>query len=236
MGAEHSGPTAAVDEFFARLMDLVTPWVNVVLGLYAQGDPSRREVDEAMGPLASAVLAGRELDIIGAGFVAAAGALRDAEWHMAWWQGADAERLLIEGEDVASEAYARREWFVVPLETGRAHATGPYVDFLCTDEYTVTTTAPVMAGARAIGVVGADVLASSLERTLGPALRRVAPRAHLVNGHGRVIVSADPRVAAGTLLLADGAGSNDAGREVATQGGPARLFPCAALDLAVVIA
>lgn len=101
----------------------------------------------------------------------------------------------------ADETYSRREWFTVPLEPGAGHITGPYVDFLCTDEYTLTFTVPVTARGRIVGVAGVDIFVESIEDLLLDRLREIDPRATLINGVGRVVVSADPQLAAGRLLI-----------------------------------
>jgi hypothetical protein len=76
--------------------------------------------------------------------------------------------------------------------------TGPYVDYVCTDEYVVTSTAPVLVAGRMVGVVGVDTLVETLEETLLPI---VGPaEATVVNDHGRVLASADHRLDAGTVL------------------------------------
>ncbi len=137
---------------------------------------------------------------LGAGYVAALDALTDRPLYLAWWQGDD-QQLLGESAAPASGApfdYTRREWFRVPEETGRRHLTGPYVDFVCTDEYVVTCTMPAVVDGRMVGVVGADILVETLEDLLLAPLSEVG--ATLVGEHGRSIVSADHRVAPGTLL------------------------------------
>lgn len=101
----------------------------------------------------------------------------------------------------AGETYSRREWFTVPLEPGAGHITGPYVDFLCADEYTLTFTVPVTARGRIVGVAGVDIFVESIEDLLLDRLREIDPRATLINGVGRVVVSADPQLAAGRLLI-----------------------------------
>lgn len=196
--------TRAAEEYFGGMIQAVQPWIPRIARLFTPAaPPTRRDIDAEIEDLATALLTRPGSQLVGAGFVAAPGVLADAQWHMAWWQGARAERLLTDGEDAAGEAYARREWFVRPIEQGVAHLTGPYVDFLCTDEYTVTVTMPVVVAGVNVGVVGADVLAATLENGLASELRSVSARAALLNSHGRVIVSADPLVAAGTLLPAD---------------------------------
>ena len=94
-----------------------------------------------------------------------------------------------------------------PPGTGEGHITGPYVDFLCTDEYTLTLAVPVTANGTIVGVAGADVLVETIELLLMDRLKDIDPRATLLNGSGRVIVSADPQLAAGALLVRGWQGS-----------------------------
>ena len=42
--------------------------------------------------------------------------------------------------------------------TGTRHLTGPYVDYVCTDDYTITVTTPVRVDGEMVGVVGTDAL------------------------------------------------------------------------------
>lgn len=171
---------------------------------------SRLEGAFAAGPVdAATALAAVEADaralldagtVLGAGYVAAPDALTDRTLYLAWWQGDD-QQLLGESEAPASGApfdYTRREWFRVPAETRRRHVTGPYVDYVCTDEYVVTCTVPVLADGRMVGVAGADVLVETLEELLLRPLSQAG--ATLVGEHGRVVVSADHRIAPGTVL------------------------------------
>jgi len=103
--------------------------------------------------------------------------------------------------------YTVLPWFAVPRETGARHVTGPYVDWLCTEEYTLTFTVPLFgAGRQYLGVVGADIVNSWLERRLLPLLHRVGQQAALVNAEGRVVVANHPCLVAGAVThRADGA-------------------------------
>lgn len=198
-----SDPRDGVVGFFESLMEDLRLWAAGMGPLF--GDlphaPSQRDVDGVVHPLATELLDRGDLPLVGAGFVAAHGEVSDAAWHMAWWQGEKQERLLMLTMESAGETYSRREWFTVPLETGAGHITGPYVDFLCTDEYTLTFTVPVTARGRIVGVAGADIFVESIEDLLLDGLREIDPRATLINGVGRVVVSADPQLAAGRLLI-----------------------------------
>jgi hypothetical protein len=181
--------------------------------ILAELDRMRTEVAAlfASGPVTSDELSAQveagtleflqDLNLLGGGFVVAPDALSDRRLYLAWWQGA--------GRDFLGEAevpgtgevidYTRQPWFRVPERTGRLNVAGPYVDFVCTDEYVLTTTLPVYADGRLVGVAGADTSVETLETMLLPGLREAG--ATLVNSHGRVVVSADPHLATGEALI-----------------------------------
>ena len=148
--------------------------------------------------------------VVGAGFIAAPRALADQEFGFEWWTTAIEGRpsQLFISLDPASDYfldYTRQSWFTVPRDTGHRHITGPYVDYLCTDEYTLTFTVPVRGRRSFDGVVGADVFVAEFERVVAPGLRALVTgsgsgRAALVNAQGRVIVSASARQPTGSLV------------------------------------
>jgi hypothetical protein len=144
--------------------------------------------------------------VIGAGFVAAPGALTDQEFGFGWWtRDGDATEQLVISFDPASDEfldYTRQSWFTVPRDTGRRHINGPYVDYLCTDEYTLTFTVPVSGPRAFAGVVGADIYVREFEHAVLPKLRALGEPAALVNAQGRVIVSTSARQATGSLVRA----------------------------------
>jgi hypothetical protein len=188
----------AVTRLFADLLADIEATRDVVEQLFATGPVDSAAVQEAVEPRARALL-DRGI-ALGAGYVAARDVLVDRSLYLAWWQGED-QQLLGESEAPATGDpfdYTRREWFRVPEQTGHRHVTGPYVDYVCTDEYVVTTTVPVRAGGRTVGVVGADVLVEALEDRLLATM--AAAGATLVGDHGRSMVSADHRLAPGTLV------------------------------------
>lgn len=197
--------TALFEDLFADIETIRTAIVaaltdgpvSAATALLAVEPPARKLLDRGMA--------------LGAGFVAGRGGLSDRSLYLAWWQGEE-QQLLGEADSPASGDpfdYTRREWFRVPVETGRRHVTGPYVDYVCTDEYVVTSTLPVIVGGRAYGVVGADVHAEVLEDRLLPLMREHG--ATLVGAQGRVVVSADHRRASGSLLDLAGRGIHRCG-------------------------
>jgi len=132
-----------------------------------------------------------------------AGLLGPERSYIAWWQGPDLEHVdaLANFSPNSISRYVKAEWFRIPVETGRAHVTGPYVDFLCTDEYVLTFTHPVFTrpDGPVAGIVGIDVTVQRLERGAMAALRRIGGRATLANADGRAIVSAASDIDAGDL-------------------------------------
>jgi len=189
-----------VESYFGELFDDLERMRGRLTELFATHPVSSSLAGNTIEPLALLMLEREQ--IVGAGFVAAPDALSDRRLYLAWWQG-DNQQLLAESAAPASGDpldYTRHEWFRTPLRTGRRHITGPYVDFVCTDEYVVTSTVPVLVGGAMVGVVGADTLVETLETMLLPILRQAGNRATLVNHMGRAVVSADPHTATGTLV------------------------------------
>ena len=208
------GCVEAVDRTFGRVFERINSWRTLIEAYvdHQDGAPSVEGLDSVVESITVPELSVDGALMIGAGFVAAPGFLVDAPWHLAWWLGhantfgigsADPTiRRLLADEDPTSESfrdYTTLEWWRVPTTTGERHITGPYVDYLCTDDYTLTLTAPVHNGTRVIGVVGADLYVNDVERALLPHVRGLAA-ATIVNASGRVVVSTDAHRPTGSLL------------------------------------
>lgn len=148
--------------------------------------------------------------LVGAGLVVSPGVLDDARHWMQWWSrdGTGEPRRLhpeLDPEEESFYDYTVLPWFAVPRDTGRRHVTGPYVDWLCTQEYTLTFTTPLFGshpqrGRCHLGVVGADIVASWLERRLLPLLHRMDAPVALVNAEGRVVVANRPELVTGAVV------------------------------------
>ncbi|TDD80610.1 hypothetical protein E1293_20330 [Actinomadura darangshiensis] len=132
--------------------------------------------------------------VCGLGFIAAPRLLADAAWYLEWWQTGPAGRpsqLLrdLNPESSALYDYTRWEWFTGPEGGAEKTVCGPYVDYLCSDEYVLTLSAPVHAAGTFVGVAAADVFARTFENEVVPALRRIPAPAFVVNAPGRVMAS-----------------------------------------------
>jgi hypothetical protein len=188
----------AVTDLFEKLFADLELMRAALVELFSQGPVESAAVVAAVEPDARALL--DKGMVLGAGYVAARDALDDKSLYLAWWQG-ETRQLLGDPDTPAMSDpldYTRREWFRTPEMSGERHVTGPYVDYVCTDEYVVTSTDPVVVDGRMVGVVGADTLVETLERMLLPILREAG--ATLVNDHGRTVASTDLRIAAGTIV------------------------------------
>lgn len=219
--AEIDDCITAVSATFASVFNQIESWRESIESLVAAEDGAitAAQIDEFTETL---VVPGLTVDgalIIGAGFVATPGFLVDSEWHLAWWLGhsntfgigsADPSiRRLEAEEDPSSQSfrdYTTLEWWRVPAATLARHITGPYVDYLCTDDYTLTLTMPATHEGSMIGVVGADLYVNDIERTLLPHVRAIGRPATVINSSRRVVVSTDPHRATGSILREDALG------------------------------
>ena len=196
---------AELDATIAGIEHRLTEWAAYTGAALAamSGKVTGTAVDKLIRPVVEELVQLPGGYAAGAGFIANAGLLGPERSYIAWWQGPDLEHVdaLANFSPNSISRYVKAEWFRIPVETGRAHVTGPYVDFLCTDEYVLTFTHPVFTrpDGPVAGIVGIDVTVQRLERGAMAALRRIGGRATLANADGRAIVSAASDIDAGDL-------------------------------------
>lgn len=208
-GTDTSATQAAaeiVQEYFSTpirsLLEWVDPFAEQVEESRHSGHLTRTRLDDLVEPYALATLDLAVVPVYGAGFIAAIDLLPDAHSHLAWWQGADRRQLVLASQSVNKEDidYSALEWYRVPMATGMPHVAGPYVDYLCSDEYTITIAAPAEIGGERIGVAGLDLLVEAVERELTPRLTALGRKVTLTNSVGRVVLSTDHQWATGDSL------------------------------------
>ncbi len=206
--AEPDAQVLALAERVARLCESTFAAVEGLRGVAAQLFPAAGP--EAVAPIADVVRPVLETPgtpLVGAGLIVAPGVVPGVGHWMEWWHrgpGGDAavQRLEPELDPEADDFwdYTQLPWFAIPRDTGARHVTGPYVDALCTTEYTLTFTMPLLSTRREfLGVVGADIVVEWLERRLLPLLHRTGRTAALVNAENRVVAANHPSLVTGAV-------------------------------------
>lgn len=213
-----------VTEVFTAILDRVSSWRDDIVRSTSARKPTTRELDELIESLVVPSLSTASTNISGAGFVAAPGYLPDSYWHLSWWLGelssiggkTGVEHPIRRLEAVTDPTsgqfrdYTNLEWWRIPERTGAPHITGPYVDYLCTDDYTLTVTMPVYSApthsapthseSALIGMAGVDSSVKHIESLLLPQLFAIGCAATVVNASARVVASSDPHRASGSIL------------------------------------
>lgn len=147
-----------------------------------------------------------DVQINGAGFVAAPGALADANLHLEWWREGMKPGHFIplkvnlnEGGDTFYD-YPGMPWFYKPEREGVGHVIGPYVDMMGVDMYICTFSLPIIHGQAFIGIAGADVPLNTLEAVVVPHLMGYEDPIILVNDDLRIISSNSPAYLVGEFF------------------------------------
>jgi hypothetical protein len=224
---ERSTHAAIVTDYFGRAIAELATWqsrlADELRDARSSGPMTTDVLDGLVAPYAYRAFDAVDLPVYGAGFIAAVDSLSDARSHLAWWQGAHRTQLVLAAQSINKQHidYSELEWYRVPLETGAAHVAGPYVDYLCSDEYTITVAAPVVLDDAFVGVAGLDLLIDQVERDLTPRLAALGDDISIVNGVGRVLLSTSPRRETGDSIRRE---ALDA----------LRRFPCPGMALEVV--
>ncbi|GAB3596538.1 cache domain-containing protein [Angustibacter peucedani] len=219
----------AVDDVGDRVHGLLDGLRTAVAEAFSGGVAPTRE-GLSIEDLAAAALRLPDLPLVGAGYVAAPGALSDVPYWLEWWTtdrdvpAPTVERLQVQTDPRADDFrdYTALAWFAGPRDDGMAHLTGPYVDYLCTDEYTLTFTQPVLVDDRFVGVVGADLHVRGLEASVLPTMERLTTPSTLVSATGRVVTSSGTGWVTGDLV-----------RELPSADG--ELLRCTAVPLALLL-
>jgi hypothetical protein len=200
-----AGITAKIEQVLASVCEVR----DAALGLTAEARAAGRRLCttdlEALQPAVAEVLRGHRGFAAGAGVVLAPGMLTDAPRCLEWWWVAPSgqpTKLHVDLDPRSPEFYdyTSLPWYRGPERTGQPAITGPYVDYICTRQYTFTVSVPLLAGGQFAGVAGADVLAEEVERLALPVLASLPRPVALVSGTGRVIASNTTRAVPGSVL------------------------------------
>jgi hypothetical protein len=164
----------------------------------------------ATRPLVAGLLREHASLAAGAGVVLAPHTVADAPRCIEWWWTDQSARIVPLEVDLDPESaefydYTTTDWYREPERTDAPTLAGPYVDFICTHEYTFTLAVPIRHAGRFIGVAAADILATQVERLVLPGLCALGlagtgQAAVLTSGQGRVIASTNASLPPGSAL------------------------------------
>jgi hypothetical protein len=200
-----SGITHRIGRVLAAVTEIGAAAESIAAAAGAAGPPLRRDDFSPLRPRAEKLLREQPGLAAGAGIVLAPGTLADTPRCIEWWwadQQARISPLHVDLDPGSAEFYdyTSTEWYREPERTGQPSVAGPYVDFICTRQYTFTLSAPIRCAGQFIGVAGADILATQVERLVLPGLAELGCTAVLASGHGRVIASNTATILPGTAL------------------------------------
>jgi hypothetical protein len=197
--------TQRIEEVLGRVAEIAATAESIADAARLARRPLSRDHLTGLRPLVASVLRDQAGLAAGAGVVLAPGALSDAPRCIEWWWADHRARLAQLHVDLDPESaefydYTTTEWYREPERTGQPSVAGPYVDFICTRQYTFTLAVPMRCAGRFIGVAGADILATQVERLVLPGLSGLGQVAVLTSGHGRVIASNTAAILPGAAL------------------------------------
>jgi hypothetical protein len=180
----------ALNQLFGVLQRLAAELTRVAA---AHGGTPRRDDLATLRPAIFEALAAHRDLAAGAGVITAPGVLADAPLSLEWWWTTPAgtpDQLRVNLDPAAPDFYdyTAADWYS-SAEHGGPVVSGPYVDYFCTGEYTMTLSVPVVLDGRFLGVAAADVLAASLETLVMPHLLALDAPVALFSPDGRLIAA-----------------------------------------------
>ena len=129
-------------------------------------------------------------------------------WMLEWWlkDNNDIKQALYELDQGTQQRLDFRtfEWFHKTHQHNATYIHGPYVDYICNTDYTITSAHAVSVNGQFVGVAVIDILVAKLEQLLAPFLGADSPKVLLTNLENRVIVCNSPRIRTGSIYQASG--------------------------------
>lgn len=223
-----------VDAFFDGVFAPLERWLPELeaelVGQLQGGRIAGAQLAHLVEQGAHGVLDATERPLYGAGFCASDAVVSEGN-PLAWWQGPERSLLASStfGPGQAAIDLVRLEWYRVPERTGQRHVAGPFVDYLCSNEITITSALPMVVNGEFWGVLCADVLVHSLEGAMLADLS-IAENVTLVNANGRVVISTDPDFETGDRYTGVGADQS-----VAALGDDVRVATSAKYPFSLII-
>lgn len=142
----------------------------------------------------SVALLSRQAMADGAGFIFNADRIAIAEQLIQWQVrsgtgGLEPYGFVYDADSTEYYDFMRLPWFETPRRSGAPALAGPYLDYLGVDNYVLTATVPMVSGEVFIGVAGADIQVSDLERIMLSRCRGLKVPVALVNAEDRIVCS-----------------------------------------------
>lgn len=207
----------------ATLLQLIDAVVNLLqsvaddIAISATSEPTRASLTPQVARAVLGRLAEVDDIVLGLGFMVAPGILPDSEHWIEWWErSADGTFDRDTGHQLDPAAdnfydYGAQDYFVLPRQTHEPHAMGPYIDHGGVDDYMVTFAVPVLRDGNFLGIAGADVRVSDIERAAASWLALDETPHLLVNAESRVLLSTSAKHDIGDVLSNEnGAGTSTA--------------------------
>ncbi|MDJ0459839.1 GntR family transcriptional regulator [Arthrobacter sp. NQ7] len=171
----------------------------------AQGDAGE-QARRAIADMSIREIAQSVFPLDGLGIVAEVGVLPEHPYWLAWWHRTAAgveqdNRHILDPEHPYFYDYQDREWMTHPRSQREPWATGPYIDRGGADDFLISITHPIVHSGSFLGISGADVRVSELERYLAPWLS--ARPVVVLNAAKRVVVSSSVEFTVGDSLPED---------------------------------
>lgn len=207
--------TIAETPEMTRLMDVITGWhaqvpetiERISSVAIAAISTDSRSLDAQVEEVVFDVL-NSTCKFAGAGIVSVHPTVLARSRSLLWWvtqlENSRVEPLPLDADLTELGTYQAGlediEWYRVPATTGRPHMTGPFVDYMCTDQFAFTFTVPLEISGEFYGVAGIDMTVRSLEEEIETLLEDVSPDAILLSNTDLVAISLDPQFATGSRL------------------------------------
>lgn len=148
---------------------------------------------------------------VGSGATFSSARISEGQGVLEWWTPGphEAEKLMFDLDPDGERFYDYEHlpFFSDAERTGEVTLWGPYVDYLGSDEYILTHTAPFQIHGKFAGVAGYDVTVRALEDIFLPALRSIPGDAALLNASHRVIIGNSGAYLVGERIKAASTGS-----------------------------
>ena len=144
---------------------------------------------------------------VGTGLVFTPMVVKDAPHWLEWWwrEGSrppEPLRVNLDPQNPDFFDYVHNEWYDAPIRGRGRHVAGPYLDYVCTNQYTFTLAVPAYHRGKPLGVAAMDIPCDRIERMIMPSLCAEAAPHALLNAAGRVIAAGRACAAPGTRLAA----------------------------------